>query len=88
MFAVPPILVTMSFHPAFDKHDMGSLKLITGGAAPLGRGLVKKVLAKFAERGNSQLSICQAYVQYPSVWKSVRPTLWDALCVVTWAGMA
>ncbi|KAF9514722.1 hypothetical protein BS47DRAFT_1451228, partial [Hydnum rufescens UP504] len=61
MHFVPPILVTMSFHPAFDKHNMTSLKLLSGGAAPLGDGLVNKVLAKFADRGNNQLKITQGY---------------------------
>ena len=61
---MPPILVTMSFHPAFEKHDIRSLKLITVGAAPLGSGLVKKVLSKFTELGNTQLSIVLGCVQF------------------------
>ncbi|KAF9514737.1 hypothetical protein BS47DRAFT_1372215 [Hydnum rufescens UP504] len=61
MHLVPPILVTMSFHPAFDKYNMTSLRLLSSGAAPLGDGLVKKVLAKFAERGNTRLKLTQSY---------------------------
>jgi 4-coumarate--CoA ligase len=64
MHLVPPILVTMSFHPAFDKYNMTSLRLLSSGAAPLGDGLVKKVLAKFAERGNTRLKLTQRHVPF------------------------
>jgi len=58
---VPPILVVMSFHPAFAKHDIRALKFMTSGAAPLGDSLVKKVLARFAEVGNTQIQLTQGY---------------------------
>ncbi|KAF9514789.1 hypothetical protein BS47DRAFT_1361504 [Hydnum rufescens UP504] len=56
---VPPILVVMSFHPAFAKHDVGTLRLMNSGAAPLGDSLVKKVLARFADVGNTQIRLTQ-----------------------------
>jgi 4-coumarate--CoA ligase len=71
MHLVPPILVTMSFHPAFDKYNMTSLRLLSSGAAPLGNGVVKKVLAKFSERGNTRLKITQRYVCPPSLLLSL-----------------
>ncbi|KAF9514787.1 hypothetical protein BS47DRAFT_1381831 [Hydnum rufescens UP504] len=58
---VPPILVVMSFHPAFATHDIRALKMMTSGAAPLGDSLVKKVLARFAEVGNTQIRLTQGY---------------------------
>ncbi|KAF9504366.1 hypothetical protein BS47DRAFT_1355281 [Hydnum rufescens UP504] len=58
---VPPILVAMSFHPAFDKYDMSTLKFICSGAAPLGESLVTKVLARFNRKGYNQLTITQGY---------------------------
>ena len=53
----------MSFHPAFEKHDMSTLKMLVSGAAPLGESLVNKVRAKFAGWGNTQAAITQGYVQ-------------------------
>jgi 4-coumarate--CoA ligase len=61
---VPPILVTMSFHPVFDKYDMSTLKLLASAAAPLGESLVIKVLARFTEMGCNQLAIIQGCVHY------------------------
>lgn len=40
---VPPILVGLAKHPMVDKYDLSSLKLLTSGAAPLGKELVDAV---------------------------------------------
>ncbi|KDQ27621.1 hypothetical protein PLEOSDRAFT_1093294 [Pleurotus ostreatus PC15] len=38
---VPPILVVLSRHPAVEKNDLSTLKILFSGAAPLGAALVK-----------------------------------------------
>ncbi|KAF9514742.1 hypothetical protein BS47DRAFT_838022 [Hydnum rufescens UP504] len=58
---VPPILVVMSFHPAFEKFDMSTLRVMLSGAAPLRDSLVQKVLARLADLGNTQIRLTQGY---------------------------
>jgi acyl-CoA synthetase (AMP-forming)/AMP-acid ligase II len=62
---VPPILVVMSFHPAFEKFDMSTLRVVLSGAAPLRDRLVKKVLARLADLGNNEIRLTQGYVPHP-----------------------
>ncbi|KAF9514738.1 hypothetical protein BS47DRAFT_1392174 [Hydnum rufescens UP504] len=58
---VPPILVVMSFHPAFENYDMSTLRLMLSGAAPLRDSLVNKVLTRLADLGNTQIRLSQGY---------------------------
>ena len=41
--------MVLASHPDFEKYDLSSLSFVLSGAAPLGGGLVKRVLAKFDE---------------------------------------
>ncbi len=43
---VPPILVIMASSPLVEKYDLTSLKGVISGAAPLGEGLMRRVLAR------------------------------------------
>jgi 4-coumarate--CoA ligase len=40
---VPPILLALVHHPAVDKYDISSLRVLFSGAAPLGAPLVTAV---------------------------------------------
>jgi len=61
MALVPPVLVALTMHPAVDQYDLSSLRQLMSGAAPLGAGLVEKVRAKLAAKGNKDLVITQGY---------------------------
>ncbi|KAF9504367.1 hypothetical protein BS47DRAFT_1401493 [Hydnum rufescens UP504] len=52
---VPPILVSMSFHPAFDKYNMSTLKLLASGAAPSGRASLQRSSLGLARWGTTNL---------------------------------
>lgn len=56
---VPPILVVLLMHPAADKYDLTSLRMLSSGAAPLGPELVKRVKDKFAKLGNKDVIVTQ-----------------------------
>ena len=58
------MLVATALHPAINKFDMSSIRMIFCGAAPLSIGLIDKVKRKLAERGNSTVSLIQGYVAY------------------------
>ena len=60
---MPPIVVIMAFHPAFEQYDMSTLELLLSGAAPLREGPIKKVLARLAKMGNTRVRLAQGYVQ-------------------------
>lgn len=42
-FVVPPVVLLLSKHPAIDKYDLSSLKMLNSGAAPLTKELVEAV---------------------------------------------
>ncbi|KAF8517346.1 AMP binding protein [Gautieria morchelliformis] len=48
---VPPILVVLANHPAPEKYNMSSLKILFSGAAPLGEGLSLAVHARLRRLG-------------------------------------
>ncbi|TFK33289.1 AMP binding protein [Crucibulum laeve] len=48
---VPPIMLTLSTHPAIDQYDMSSITNIASGAAPLSAALANKVLDRLKARG-------------------------------------
>ncbi|KDQ53842.1 hypothetical protein JAAARDRAFT_161175 [Jaapia argillacea MUCL 33604] len=48
---VPPILVLLANHPAVDKYNMTTMRILFSGAAPLGRSLVDKVRERFKKLG-------------------------------------
>lgn len=39
--------MVLATHPAFDTHDLTSIRYMLSGAAPLGEGLTKRVIARF-----------------------------------------
>jgi len=43
---VPPIVLAFAKSPLVDKYDISSLKLVTSGAAPLGKGLQEEVFKR------------------------------------------
>jgi 4-coumarate--CoA ligase len=43
---VPPILVVLANSPIVDKYDLTSMKGMLSGAAPLGEGLIRKVMKR------------------------------------------
>ncbi len=43
VYAVPPIVLLLAKHPAVDKYDLSSLRMINSGAAPLTRELIEQV---------------------------------------------
>lgn len=58
---VPPILVVLASHPAFEQHDLSSLTWLMSGAAPLGEGLVKRVKSRFQTIHKITPRIVQGY---------------------------
>ena len=42
-YVVPPIILLLGKHPVIDKYDLGSLRMMNSGAAPLTRELVDQV---------------------------------------------
>jgi len=42
-YVVPPIVLLLAKHPVVDKYDLGSLRMMNSGAAPLTRELVESV---------------------------------------------
>ena len=42
-FVVPPVVLLLSKHPCVDKYDLSSLRMLSSGAAPLTREIVKAV---------------------------------------------
>lgn len=59
-FVVPPMLVVFARHPAIQKHDLTSLKILFSGAAPLGAELVSTVMKRMKGIG-ADVSIPQGY---------------------------
>ncbi|KAF8507891.1 AMP binding protein [Hysterangium stoloniferum] len=57
---VPPILVVLANHPAPEKHDLSSLKVLFSGAAPLSKDLTLAVHRRLEKQG------CQ--VMLPQGW--------------------
>jgi acyl-CoA synthetase (AMP-forming)/AMP-acid ligase II len=45
-FLVPPILLALAKHPAVERHDLSSLRVIVSGAAPLDAGLARACAAR------------------------------------------
>lgn len=45
-YVAPPVVVLLSKHPAVDKYDLSSLRMMNSGAAPLTRELVEAVYAR------------------------------------------
>ncbi|KAK0748228.1 hypothetical protein B0T21DRAFT_419937 [Apiosordaria backusii] len=43
MYVPPPVILAFSQHPAVKDYDLGSLRVLHSGAAPLGKELIKKV---------------------------------------------
>ncbi|KAF8312640.1 AMP binding protein [Clavulina sp. PMI_390] len=58
---VPPVLVHLATHPAFEQHDLKSLWHLFSGAAPLGEGLVRRVKARFEKVHGTKPYIVQGY---------------------------
>ncbi|KAJ8514441.1 hypothetical protein ONZ45_g7997 [Pleurotus djamor] len=60
---VPPILVVLARHPAVEKYDLSSLRILFSGAAPLGAALAKEVRDRlFARNGGKQeVFVTQGY---------------------------
>jgi len=50
-YVVPPIILLLAHHPATNKYDLRSLKLLTSGAAPLSAGVVDLVVKKLRSVG-------------------------------------
>lgn len=48
---VPPLLNFLAHHPAIDKFDLSTLRLLVVGAAPVAPSLFKSCLARFAAKG-------------------------------------
>lgn len=40
-FVAPPVVLALGKHPAVDKYDLSSLRMISSGAAPLTRELTE-----------------------------------------------
>ncbi|KAG1742529.1 AMP binding protein [Suillus lakei] len=59
-FVVPPMLVVFARHPAIQKHDLTSLKILFSGAAPLGAELVSTVMKRMKGIG-ADVDIPQGY---------------------------
>jgi len=59
-FIVPPILLVLVHHPATNKYDLRSLKLLTSGAAPLSAGVVDLVVKKLKSVG-ATVAVNQGY---------------------------
>ncbi|KLO18616.1 AMP binding protein [Schizopora paradoxa] len=57
---VPPILVVLTRHPAAEKYNLKSLRLLVSGAAPLGGPLVSAVQSRLRSFGNDT-AIVQGY---------------------------
>jgi acyl-CoA synthetase (AMP-forming)/AMP-acid ligase II len=59
--------VVLASHPDFESYDLSSLRFFLCGAAPLGEGLVTRLLERFNKKsersgkGNSGLIIAQGY---------------------------
>lgn len=45
-YIVPPIMVLLAKHPAVDKYNLGSLRMLNSGAAPLTKDLIEAVYAR------------------------------------------
>lgn len=45
-YVVPPVVLLLGKHPAVDKYDLSSLRMMNSGAAPLTRELVEAVYAR------------------------------------------
>ncbi|KAG1781862.1 AMP binding protein [Suillus placidus] len=59
-FVVPPMLVVFARHPAIQKYDLTSLKILFSGAAPLGAELVSSVMKRMKGIG-ADVNIPQGY---------------------------
>lgn len=59
-FVVPPIILGLVHHPATNKYNLRSLKLMVSGAAPLSAGVVDLARKKFSTVG-ATLDITQGY---------------------------
>ncbi|KAG1879731.1 AMP binding protein [Suillus subluteus] len=59
-FVVPPMLVVFARHPAIQKHDLTSLKILFSGAAPLGAELVSTVMKRMKSM-RADVNILQGY---------------------------
>jgi acyl-coenzyme A synthetase/AMP-(fatty) acid ligase len=56
-FVVPPMILHLANNPLADKFDLSTLKWMRCAAAPLGRGLIKKVKSRLGD----DVSITQGY---------------------------
>lgn len=63
MKLVPPVLVVLATHPSLEsgKYDLSSMRFLMCGAAPLGEGLVRRVMKRFESRGWGSVNIIQGY---------------------------
>lgn len=57
---VPPVILLLAKNPVFEKFDFSSVKLITSGAAPLGKDLTLEVVARLRKLGSNAL-VVQGY---------------------------
>lgn len=62
-FVVPPMILHLANNPLADKFDLSTLKWMRCAAAPLGRGLIKKVKSRLGE----DVSITQGYGEYRGI---------------------
>ncbi len=61
---VPPILVVLANSPIVDKYDLSSMRGMLSGAAPLGEGLIRKVM----ERLGRGFQVTQGYGECALWW--------------------
>ncbi|KAI0301559.1 AMP binding protein [Multifurca ochricompacta] len=59
-FVVPPIILALVHHPATNKYDLRSLKLLLSGAAPLSAGVVDLAVKRFKSVG-ATVHVTQGY---------------------------
>ncbi|KAG9107916.1 hypothetical protein FRC07_008563 [Ceratobasidium sp. 392] len=57
---VPPVLVVLASHPAVDKFDLSSLRILFSAAAPLGKELITRVQGRLRTR-EANIVVPQAY---------------------------
>ncbi|EKM53456.1 uncharacterized protein PHACADRAFT_125215 [Phanerochaete carnosa HHB-10118-sp] len=60
MLVVPPMCLLFTHHPAVDKYNISSLRLMLSGAAPLGAPLVMAMCTRFKNAG-ADFALIQGY---------------------------
>jgi acyl-CoA synthetase (AMP-forming)/AMP-acid ligase II len=68
-YVVPPIALALAKHPLVDEYDLGSMRTINSGAAPLGAELIERV----AERVNALVIQGYGLTETSPVTHQIRP---------------